>query len=239
MKRYFLTGLVALIVLAACADPTSTAPRSDPPSSELEYSCGGEATFTSQDIEEGPEPSDEILGALQKLRQTMDGAMLPEDGWTVVSGDGRTTTLLAPLHDSFASATFVKEGQGWQPAGWGDCTPRLVQEDKSVLRWAFTDGSHPPDPDSTELEVLVTEVQCSSGRDIEGLIEPRVVYEETRIEVMLLAPDLSTGKNEAYTCLGTPPTEYTLELEEPVGDREVIDVSVYPAVEPVPGTRLP
>jgi hypothetical protein len=240
MKCYFLSGFIVLVVLAGCADPNSTVPpRGEPQSSEHEYSCGGDATFTARDIEDGPEPSAEILDALRKLRQTMDGAMLPEDGWKVVSDDDQTTTLLAPLRGSFASATFEKSDGGWEPRGWGECVPRLVQEDKSVLRWAFTRGSYPPDADATELEVLVTEVQCSGGRDIEGLIEPRVAYGESTIEVVLLAPGLSTGKNEAYTCLGTSPTEYTLGLEEPVGDREVIDVSVYPAVEPVPGTRLP
>ena len=240
MKGYFLTGLVAFIVLAGCADPNSTVPSSsEPSSSEHEYSCGGDAAFTSRDIEEGPEPSAEILDALQKLRQTMDGAMLPEDGWKVVSENGRTTTLLAPLRDSFASATFEKRDQGWAPAGWGECVPRLVQEAKSVLRWAFTEESYPPDADATELDVLVTEVECSGGRDIEGLIEPRVTYGRRTIEVVLVAPGLSSGKNEVYTCMGTSPTEYTLELQEPVGEREVVDVSVYPAVEPVPGTSLP
>ena len=240
MKRYVGTVLVAVTVLYACADPNSTgSPRSEPPSSELEYSCGGGATFTQQDIEEGSVPSNDIVDALHKLRQTMDGAMLPENGWKVVSENRRITTLVAPLRNAFASATFEKDGKGWQPAGWGDCTPRLVVENKSVLRWRFVEGSHPPDPDATELEVLVTEVNCSGGRDIEGLIEQQVSYGEKQIAVVLTAPGLKTGKNDDYTCLGTNPTEYTLRLDEPVGEREVVDVSVYPAVEPVPGTRLP
>ena len=240
MKSYLIVVLVALTVLAGCADPAPTVPLSGEPSpSEHEYSCGGDATFTSRDIEQGPEPSAEILDALRKLRQTMDGAMLPEDGWKVVSEERKTTTLVAPLRNSFASATFEKDDEGWGPVGWDECVPRLVQEDKSVLRWAFTDGSYPPDADATDLNVLVTEVECSGGRDIEGLIEPRVTYGETAIEVVLVAPGLRTGKNEAYTCLGTSPTEFTLELEEPVGEREVVDVSIYPAVESVPGTSLP
>lgn len=167
--------------------------------------------------------------------------MLPEQGWRVVSEDGSATTLLAASDGEFAFAhvTFEREGGGWKPAGWGDCTPRLVLEDKSVLRWAFDGSAYPPEPEATELTVLASDTQCSSGRDLEGLIEPTVTYSRSRIEVLLTAPSLETGKNSAYTCPGTAPTEYTLELNESVGEREVVDPSVYPAVEPEPGTRLP
>jgi hypothetical protein len=236
MKRYHFAAL-ALAVLSACGDPQAAAPGgSQPASSELQYGCGAGGTFTAQDIGEGPEPSEDILEALRDLRQTMDGAMLPEDGWTVVSESGSTTTLLAPQDGrfGFASASFDKEGDGWDPAGWGDCTPRLAMLGKSVLRWAFTESSHPPEPGATELAVLVTEVECSSGRKLEGLIEPDITYGNDRIEVVLTAPG-GIGGN----CIGTAPTEYTLELDEPVGQREVIDMSVYPVVEPTPGTRLP
>lgn len=237
MKRWVLAGLALPLVLVACGDPSrggSTA--GEPPSSELEYGCGAGGTFTPRDIEEGPDPSQQIMDALHELRQTMDGAMLPEDGWTVVSEQGSTTTLLAPQEGphGFASVSFDKEGGGWEPAGWGDCTPRLGLLGKSVLRWAFTDDSHPPELTATELSVLVTEVECSSGRSLEGLIEPDVTYGEDRIEVVLTAPG-GIGGN----CIGTAPTEYTLELDQQVGQRKVVDLSVYPVVEPEPGTRLP
>lgn len=241
MTRRLVAACATLVLLLnACGDPDAdrSGAGTDPPSSELEYGCGGGDTFSPQEIEEGPGPSREILDALHDLRQTMDGAMLPEDGWTVVSESGSGVTLLASAegrgHVDFAVASFDKEGDRWQPAGWGDCTPRLALLGKSVLRWAFTETSHPPPPDATELDVLVTEVECSSGRELEGLIEPEITYAENRIEVVLTAPG-GIGGN----CIGTAPTGYTLELEEPVGEREVVDPSVYPPVEPEPGTRLP
>lgn len=238
MKRSLVAaGLAAVLVLSACGDPNQggSASGADAPSSELRYGCGG-GTFTPADIEEGPRSSEEILEALHELRQTMDGAMLPEDGWTVVSQEDSVTTLLAPQDGrfGFASASFEKKGGAWAPAGWGDCTPRLALLGKSVLRWAFTEDSHPPEPDATELSLLVIEVECSSGRQLEGLIEPDVTYREDRVEVVLTAPG-GIGGN----CIGTAPTDYTLELDEPVGEREVVDLSVYPVVEPEPGTRLP
>lgn len=241
MTPYLAAACATLVlVLGACGDPSGggSAAGSDPASAELEYGCGGGATFSPQEIEERDEPSQEILEALHDLRQTMDGAMLPEDGWTVVSESESTVTLLASQegrgHIDFATASFDNDGDGWEPAGWGDCTPRLALLGKSVLRWAFTEGSHPPSPEARELEVLVTEVECSSGRELEGLTESDVSYRDDRIEVVLTAPG-GIGGN----CIGTSPTEYTLELDEPVGQREVLDLSVYPVVEPQPGTRLP
>ena len=245
MDRYLVAVLFSLLLLlGACGDPEvggGSGVASDPPSPELQYGCGAGGTFTPRDIEGGPKPSQDILDALRELRQTMDGAMLPEDDWKVVGKNGGATTLLAPSgnESAFASATFERDGNSWKPAGWGDCTPRLVIEEKSVLRWAFDGSSYPPDPKATELTVLASDSQCSSGRELEGLIEPQVTYGRSRIEVVLTAPSLETGTNSAYTCIGTPPTKYTLQLDEPVGEREVVDPSVYPAVEPEPGTRLP
>ena len=54
---------------------------------------------------------------------------------------------------------------------------------------------------------------------------------------MLTAPGLEP--DVGYDCQGTPATEYELVLSEPVGDREVVDLSVYPPVEPEPGALLP
>jgi hypothetical protein len=81
----------------------------------------------------------------------------------------------------------------------------------------------------------VSEVECSSGRDIHGLIEPTISYGEEEISVLLTAPDLSGDQ----TCQGRAPTPFGLSLQQPPGDRSIIDPSAFPAVEPTPGTRLP
>jgi hypothetical protein len=188
-------------------------------------------------IEDRQPPSDDLLAAIEKLRRSPEGGSVPAEGWFVVAATSERATLLAPLRDQFSSATFERESEGWEAQGWGDCLPGLHVPDKSVLRWAFTKGAYPPDPAATELEVLAVETQCSSGRDIEGLVEANVEYREDRIDVVLTAPGLRPGVG--YDCQGTPATEYELVLSEPVGDREVVDLSVYPPVEPEPGTLVP
>lgn len=228
---------VALLAAGCGSEPTPpTGSNSPSRADELTYGCGGRGTFTADDIEAERKPRDELLDALGELRETMDGAMLPADGWLVVSETDRRADLLAPSGDQIASASFEKEGGEWKPAGWGDCLPRLELADKSVLEWELADSSYPPKPEATQIEVLVGDTQCSSGRDLEGLIESEVTYTDSAVEVVLTAPPLDTGKNKAYTCEGNSPVEYQLELQEPIAEREVIDISVYPAREPAPGT---
>lgn len=228
----------AFLLLAGCGSEPTPPPGSGSTSrvDELTYGCGGRTTFTAADIEAERQPRDELLDAIGELRKTMDGAMLPEEGWIVLSENDRRADLLATLGDQYASASFEKEGDAWKPAGWGDCLPRLELPDNSVLEWEFTEGSYPPDDDATEIDVLASDTQCTGGRDLEGLIESEVTYTEETVKVVLTAPPPSADKMQDFTCIGTAPTEYTLVLEEPIGDRKVVDISVYPAREPTPGT---
>lgn len=236
--------VAALAALVACGEePPASRADDQPPGAatsssggDLSYSCGG-ATFPVAAVEDRQRPSDDLLAAIEKLRKKPEGDIVPPHGWFVVAETRERATLLAPRGDQFSHATFDQESEGWDVGGWGDCLPRLHVPAKSVLRWAFTESAYPPDPGATELELLVAEAQCSSGRDIEGLIEASVEYREDRVDVVLTAPGLED--DIGYTCQGTPPTEYELVLSEPVGDREVIDLSVYPPVEPGPGTSLP
>jgi hypothetical protein len=169
---------------------------------EHKYACGSDHTFTAEDVAADRQPTREVLEAVEKLRGAMDGPSLPENGWIEVDGDGNTVTLIAPLREAFASVTFEDRGGKWDPSGWGDCVPRLQVPNRSVLRWAFTNASYPPSPDAMDLEVLVSEVDCSSGRDIKGLIESTISYQEERITVLLTAPGLTGSQN----CLGRAPT---------------------------------
>jgi hypothetical protein len=236
VKRWGCVSL-AVAMLASCGtgdDPAGPATNAQSASTPR-YSCGGSGTFSAADIAAERRPDDDILEGIERLRQTMDGEMLPADGWFVVVEGNRRTDLLAPLRDHFAEATFEKEEGRWKPVGWGECSPpRLRIEDKSVLRWAFEPGSYPPDPKAKKLSILVSEVECSSSRKLDGLIQPEVTYTDSTIEVILTAPALRGGH-----CGAPAPTRYDLELEQPVGDRNVIDLSVYPAAEPTPGTSLP
>ena len=240
MERVRSLALMALCgLLTACGNPPSdaTGNQTGRPTEAIDvrYSCGGDITFTAEHVAEGKPPAQDVLSALHELRQTMDGAILPPAGWIEVHKTADRVTVLAPLGEAFASASFRYEGGRWGPSGWGDCIPRLHIPNRSVLRWAFTPASYPPRPDETEFEIVVSEVDCSSGRDIRSLIEPTISYGEEEISVLLTAPGLSGDQ----TCPGRAPTPFRLSLQQPPGDRRMVDPSAFPVVEPTPGTRLP
>jgi hypothetical protein len=111
MERVKPLALMALCgLLTACGGPASGAPgnQTERPAESIDhrYSCGGDITFTAEDLAEAKPPPHDVLSALQQLRQTMDGAILPEAGWIEVHKTADRVTALAPLREAFASATF-------------------------------------------------------------------------------------------------------------------------------------
>lgn len=82
---------------------------------------------------------------------------------------------------------------------------------------------------STSIEVLVNERGCAGDQPAEGRIPtPRVVADEDRVVVTVSVIPLPGPQD----CGDTPDTPFTIELDEPLGDRALLDGSSDPAVEP-------
>lgn len=54
-------------------------------------------------------------------------------------------------------------------------------------------------------------------------MHPEVIYGEQNVVVIVRIDYLG-----AATCPGTPPFPYTLELDEPIGERALVDGAEYP-----------
>ena len=75
--------------------------------------------------------------------------------------------------------------------------------------------------DSTSLRLGVTRLDCASG--ITGtLLEPRVLVEQDRIVIRTDVEPLSPG---GYDCQGNDIVPVTVELNEPIGKRELVDAA--------------
>jgi hypothetical protein len=73
--------------------------------------------------------------------------------------------------------------------------------------------------------VLVNELQCASGRDpSEFLEDPRVEETPESVTVFWTSQPVVGGAD----CQGNPSVERTIELDEPLGDRQLLDGSSYP-----------
>lgn len=95
----------------------------------------------------------------------------------------------------------------------------------------------PPDPAATSVDILVSEQGCTGGQLATARIqEPEVSYERDRIIVIV-----RTSEAGINTCPSNPETPYVLRLDEPVGDRVLMDGSLEPPAAPatVPPTHRP
>jgi|GEM_PF-1168681 len=79
--------------------------------------------------------------------------------------------------------------------------------------------------DMTEIEVLVTERACNSGEDAKGRIEEPVVTVGAESVTVVFAVRPRGG---AQDCPSNPETPYVMVLDEPLGDRVLLDGSEVP-----------
>lgn len=105
----------------------------------------------------------------------------------------------------------IPEAEDAQPAGWVPA----------------------PDADlsarSTRIDVLVNEFACAGGQSAEGRIVPPTVNYQTDAVIIAIEVIPKAGPN---TCPGNPDTPYTVELAEPLGDRQLLDGRTDPPSDP-------
>ncbi len=113
------------------------------------------------------------------------------------------------------------------PAGWtlagtsaGECRLRLAVPDGVGITAVGLDPANPVDPDSTTLYLLVRERACSGSADPTDRLRPPEVIEtaaDIRIAIAVVPPE------GFQTCPGNPSVPITIELDQPVGDRALLD----------------
>lgn len=84
--------------------------------------------------------------------------------------------------------------------------------------------------DSTTIEVLVNEQAChgSQPTELERIVPPEITADDETVTVTIAVVP-PTGDQ---TCPGIPPVPYTVDLGEPLGDRQLLDGSQTPPAPP-------
>ena len=96
----------------------------------------------------------------------------------------------------------------------------------SVAVWEVQGAYRPAD---TELSLLVNENACASGTSAEGRIQkPDVEYRSDSVVVTIRVRQ----RGSSESCPGNPDTPYVLRLEEPVGNRQLLDGGQSPPGPP-------
>ena len=82
---------------------------------------------------------------------------------------------------------------------------------------------------STRIDVLVHEFACAGGQSAEGRIVPPTIEYQPDAVIITIEVIPKAGPN---TCPGNPDTPYTVELDEPLEDRQLLDGRTDPPSDP-------
>lgn len=145
------------------------------------------------------------------------------DGWRRLLEEDDVVILGTGEPPTVGRVELEAAGAGWEAVTWGGCALRPFREGMEAVGW---DPSESVDPGATEIEVVVTESGCASGQEPgDRLQPPEVVVEDDAVTVTFWVVPLGG----AQECPGNPPTPVTVTLDEPLGERALLDGGAYPA----------
>lgn len=168
---------------------------------------------------------DEIVEAVSPFLESEEGNFWPQVGWKILHATEETVLLVhlePPDSLSFITITKTADSWTWSGASAGGPCPLVTQmpEGSNTVEWRV-DPDDSPRPDSVSIRLLLQERECVSGQEIgERLLGPEIVYTDEQILVSFAA---EPPPGDAFTCQGNPETPFVLDLDEPLGDRELID----------------
>ena len=212
-----------------------TAPEATPVTSrpDLVYTCGGPAF--SPDLIEGPTvdlSSTEAGAALADFRGKNDriARILPADGWHLISLDETRASFVATTtgDPAYVSVDLELREGSWKVVGWGGCRPAVLIDGAGPATWQLVSGE---DISATTTSFLadVTEVWCAGAASSEDRIRsPVILYEPDRVVVIFTVEPL----DGAQLCPANPPTTVSVDLAEPLGDRQLLDGGMLPWRDP-------
>ena len=219
----FLVEYDAPVVSCGGGDPGWDSPRSWPRASprrspmtrwsESSGTCSpthrSTAGLAGLPVPRGRRRGDRVAGAGR--RQPPDDA---RPGYLDRPGTGRGRVYVFGLE---------RDGERWRWTGGGDCHLRPVP--RARARVGRVCRRRTSTPRSAEPALQVNEIDCTSSRDpAPYLHEPFVVETAESVTVYWT----STPPEGNQTCPGNPTVSRPLPLDEPLGDRQLLDGSTYP-----------
>lgn len=170
--------------------------------------------------------------AAQALRDLLaqDNVIPPREGWRVVVLSETDALFLLPATPDegfdYWNAEFHRGALAWEYVRSGQCDLMLALNGLELARWERASDEKPA-PSSRTVSVMVTELGCASGKPPAGrIVQAAEAYLDDLIVVILGTRPLPGPQ----TCEPGPPSEFTIELDEPLGDRMLIDGSNLPSM---------
>lgn len=236
-RRVVVVGISVVLLLTACGTTTSTTAQRDDGVPTVD--CGG-AKYDLTTFADAPPASSLPDGPTGAVDDAGASAFDPSQEWKVVhqsdsrvdlvreldtpfdNGGGDVRTHESRVLERITGASNVPEGT-WMLTSAGPCTQRLASN--GALGEADLTLAAVPSLGDTSVDLFVHERACASGESAEGrieLIELNEAAEEIQLRIGV------RPRSGDQDCQGNPPTPFTVELTEPLGEREIVDVSVVP-----------
>jgi hypothetical protein len=185
-----------------------------------------------------PPPSGDLADGLAAFISTPLGVeIVPDDAEFVVTSEtGDAATLWGRAPDGrrgrFNELSFVRADGVWEVDVTRGCGLRLAAPGWVAMN--VLQPVPPPDPGATTFEIEVSESACNDGRPpTDREIVPIIDATADAVNVLVLVEPHDDGGFSS--CPSNPPVSVEVTLDEPIGDRPVLDGSSFPPVEPMPG----
>jgi hypothetical protein len=237
MPRIAVVVLALAITLSACGGQVPShgtdtpRPASDgiePPPMPGRVTCGDSSVpsfpLAVLDQPGGVDPGEDQPAAV--LQALIREGGLPQDGWIrAVHTDDLVLFVARGGGVPWSMAKFQLRDGIWSADASGQChlQPELPPG-VNLAAFSVAPGAE-LEPDTTEVELRVTEIVCNSGEDAMGRVRVIDVVPAADSVTVLLGVVPRGGAQE---CPSNPETPFTLELPEPLGDRVLLDASEVP-----------
>ncbi len=189
--------------------------------------CRGVPSVRYSQLVDPPSIDDVDHPAVDALRAELEapgGEPMPPGQWVVMNIEDDEATFDALSSEESGYARFRRYGDKWVLGSLGrgrSCEPVVVLPEGLNRVDMRLDPESPPSPDSTTIDLLVTEAACASGREMgDALQGPQVVENDTSVLVAFAAIRLAA---RAVNCQGNPSTPVSIKLSQPLGQRTIYD----------------
>jgi PASTA domain len=227
MRAIVLAAALLLIPAPALAQTPSASPSPAaatfhqvfgdvaPEEIPFRYGCDAGLSFTASDLAYGAPPVDPPLVSMA--------------GWQFVGQDGPVAMFVSPpvqprtIDDApFQSQVYGLEDGHWSLSGWGDCAPEATFQRQRAFA-GYWELAGAPGPDATSFVIRVWDSEgCRGSVRVQG--GPRVLVTE---EAVLIAMAVH-GPPGGDSCHPGRPSRMTINLDEPLGDRVILDAGRLP-----------
>lgn len=181
-------------------------------------------------------PVDEVEPGLRSVLDgwlaNPEGQYLAQDGWVLLHGDTKRATFIHIGDDGVSFVGAEMGVNGWIPAGsggGGPCDVRIIPPaGVGEVEWELDPSAPAPASTATQLRLVATERACASGQEMgDRLLGPQVV--ETPDAVLIAFGVIAQPGGQ--DCQSNPATPVVVDLESPLGDREIRDGTVIGPIQ--------